>query len=142
MPVEVVGDEWRLRQVLTNLISNAIRFTLQDQVYFEVARLVSGKDTARLRFSVTDTGIGIPAEKLAAIFDNFTQVDPASSRQQGGTGLGLAISIHLAEMMGGTSPPKAGQVTDRPSVWHCLCGLSANRWSHCRFLPNSGMYGP
>ncbi len=110
-PEVVIGDVNRLRQILLNLLTNAIKFTPRGEVRATVdARLV---DTARdspagdspdqfeLRFAVRDTGVGIPHQRLDAIFESFSQVDASTSRKYGGTGLGLAISRHLSQLMGG-----------------------------------------
>jgi CheY-like chemotaxis protein len=104
VPDRVVGDPGRLRQVLINLIGNAVKFTSRGGVRVTVAPEAggsgSGNDTV-LRFGVADTGIGIPPEKLDAIFDAFSQVDGTTARKFGGTGLGLAISSLLVDLMGG-----------------------------------------
>jgi len=98
----LVGDPLRLEQVLTNLIGNAIKFTDQGEVRLRVRTLEQADDSARLRFAVTDTGIGIPLPVLPQIFDAFKQADTGISRRFGGTGLGLAISKRLVDLMGGT----------------------------------------
>jgi signal transduction histidine kinase/ligand-binding sensor domain-containing protein/ActR/RegA family two-component response regulator len=102
-PVRIVGDAQRLRQVLVNLVSNAIKFTERGEVIVAVepAAAAAAAGSARLRFTVRDTGVGIDADKLAVIFDAFTQADGSTSRRFGGTGLGLSISRLLVEMMGG-----------------------------------------
>ncbi|SDH60882.1 ATP-binding protein [Propionivibrio dicarboxylicus] len=103
LPPTVIGDPIRLGQIMTNLLSNAIKFTAQGSVSVEVRR--DGADDgphARLRFSVTDTGIGIAPEKRQGIFDAFVQSDSSVTRRFGGTGLGLAISRELVARMGGT----------------------------------------
>ncbi len=111
-PVTVTGDPTRLRQILLNLASNAIKFTHEGHVLIEAAMLECRSGHCRLRFSVTDTGIGIPQEKLAMIFDRFSQADASTTRRFGGTGLGLAISQDLVGLMGGqitaTSAPGQG----------------------------------
>jgi PAS domain S-box-containing protein len=100
-PRRVVGDALRLRQVLINLIGNAIKFTEQGEVAVSVDRVSNGSTSSQLRFSVRDTGIGIAADKLEAVFQSFTQVDSSATRKYGGTGLGLAIASRLVEMMDG-----------------------------------------
>jgi two-component system sensor histidine kinase/response regulator len=102
IPQELVGDSLRIRQVLVNLIGNAVRFTERGEVVVSVrARPLSNPLAMELQFSVRDTGIGIPPEKQEVIFQAFTQADNSITRQYGGTGLGLTISKRLVEMMGG-----------------------------------------
>jgi PAS domain S-box-containing protein len=111
VPEAIVGDLTRLRQVFTNLLSNAVKFTEAGEVVLsaeaeflahQVPRDPDGiGDRYRLRFSVRDTGIGIPDDRLDRLFESFTQADTSTSRRYGGTGLGLAISRRLAELMGG-----------------------------------------
>ncbi|NEO34055.1 MAG: response regulator [Symploca sp. SIO3C6] len=99
-PNLIVGDVTRLRQILVNLLGNAIKFTHQGEVTVEV-KAQKVEHAYEIKFAVKDTGIGIPADKLNRLFQSFSQVDSSTSRQYGGTGLGLAISKHLCEMMGG-----------------------------------------
>ncbi len=101
VPLDVVGDPTRLRQVLLNLLGNAIKFTEHGEVVLRVQREPGAKEPSLFRFSVSDTGIGIPPDKLEAIFERFTQVDSSTTRRYGGTGLGLTISKRLVELMGG-----------------------------------------
>ncbi|MGV8931546.1 MAG: ATP-binding protein [Luteimonas sp.] len=95
------GDSSHLRQVLVNLLSNAVKFTNQGRVALDVSMLSSDMQSARLHFSVRDTGIGIPEAHLARIFDAFEQVDSGRGRRYGGTGLGTTISKALTELLGG-----------------------------------------
>ncbi len=101
VPGRVVGDAGRLRQVLLNLAGNAVKFTSRGHVLIEVECLERGDGDARIRLAVTDTGIGIPEDKLGHIFERFTQVDASTTRRYGGTGLGLAISREIVALMGG-----------------------------------------
>jgi len=106
VPAQLLGDPVRLRQILMNLVGNAIKFTEEGEVIVEVksqsaGRKGRGAGEVELLFSVADTGIGIPPEKTNIIFDSFTQVDTSTTREHGGTGLGLTISKRLAELMGG-----------------------------------------
>ncbi len=101
IPPLLQGDPGRLRQILTNLVGNAIKFTERGEVVLRVETAERSGDSLTLSFSVRDTGIGIPLDRQAAIFEAFSQVDASSTRKYGGSGLGLAISRRLVEMMGG-----------------------------------------
>jgi two-component system, sensor histidine kinase and response regulator len=101
VPELVVGDPGRLRQVLLNLVSNAIKFTSRGEVALKVEVDGEDQDTRVIKFTVSDTGIGVPAEKQVSIFSPFTQADSSTTRKYGGTGLGLTISARMAAMMGG-----------------------------------------
>jgi len=101
VPPALRGDQGRLRQVLTNLLSNALKFTETGSVRIGVTAIEEGPEEARLRFAVSDSGIGIPGESHQRIFESFAQVDGSNSRQFGGTGLGLAIARELVELMTG-----------------------------------------
>ena len=135
MPDALVGDPHRLRQVLVNLVSNAIKFTDRGEIVVRVerTRLREG-DRASLRFSVIDTGIGISPDKQAAIFQPFTQGDGSTTRQYGGTGLGLTICQQLVELMGGRiwveSEPERG------SAFHFVVTLPISQQAVApQFLP-------
>ncbi len=113
LPEHVHGDDGRVRQILVNLLGNALKFTDEGSLTLRVAPVRTERDKAgRLSFAVADTGIGIPPGMQAAIFDSFRQADGSTARKFGGTGLGLAISRELAELMGGeirvASSPGAG----------------------------------
>jgi two-component system sensor histidine kinase/response regulator len=101
VPDALIGDPGRLRQVIVNLVGNAIKFTQSGEVIVSVQVAWRTNDDVQLQFTIVDTGIGIPAEKQAAIFEAFTQADGSMSRTYGGTGLGLTISSRLVEMMHG-----------------------------------------
>jgi len=98
----LLGDPGRIRQILTNLISNAIKFTSQGEICVLVQLEDENEDGITLRYFVSDTGIGIPADRMSSLFQAFTQADASTTRKYGGTGLGLSIVKQLAELMGGT----------------------------------------
>ncbi len=102
IPDQLIGDSMRLRQVIVNLVGNGIKFTHSGLVRLSVTLEKKARKTARISFSISDTGIGIADEKQRMIFDAFMQADGSSSRKYGGTGLGLAISSRIVEAMGGT----------------------------------------
>lgn len=104
VPDQIVGDMGRLRQIIINIIGNAVKFTQEGEitVHVELAPCAKTSASVPLKFSVTDTGIGIKPERLDYLFDAFTQEDGSTTRKYGGTGLGLTISKRLAELMGGT----------------------------------------
>jgi signal transduction histidine kinase len=101
-PVRLVGDESRIRQVLINLIGNAIKFTERGAITVIVQCVEKTREDASLVLAVRDTGIGIPADKLELVFEKFTQADGSMTRRYGGTGLGLTIVKQLVEAMGGS----------------------------------------
>jgi two-component system, sensor histidine kinase and response regulator len=101
VPDHVTGDTARLRQILVNLLSNAIKFTAHGTVSLEVDPEPQAGGEGSLLFSISDTGIGIPADRHEAIFTPFTQADGSTTRLYGGTGLGLSISSQLIDLMGG-----------------------------------------
>jgi two-component system sensor histidine kinase/response regulator len=100
LPEMVRGDSGRLRQIILNLVSNAVKFTNEGEVALKAELESSEREELIVRFTVSDTGIGIPQEKLESIFSPFTQADSSTTRKYGGTGLGLTISARLAAMMG------------------------------------------
>jgi signal transduction histidine kinase len=141
IPSEVTGDPARLRQILVNLLGNALKFTPAGGVFIRATLESSGSDEIRVRFAVTDTGIGIPAEKHSLIFQSFAQADGSMTRKYGGTGLGLSISMRLVELMGGrmgiTSEPGKGSTfhfsiaflrpeSDQQALANALAGRAPN----------------
>jgi signal transduction histidine kinase len=112
--IEIYADNTRLRQVIINLVNNSIKFTEKGKVSL-CARPMEG---ARVMISVKDTGIGIPQDKLEAIFQEFTQVDTSTTRKVGGTGLGLPISRRLVEMHGGRLWAESSGVEGEGSIFH------------------------
>jgi signal transduction histidine kinase/DNA-binding response OmpR family regulator len=116
VPEALTGDPSRLRQILVNLLGNSLKFTERGEINLKVQRESMDKESITLHFSVEDTGIGIPAEKHACIFEAFTQVDGSTARRFGGTGLGLTICRRLVEMMGGRIWVESG--LNQGSVFH------------------------
>src|SRR5688500_14700541 len=114
VPGDLVGDPTRLRQVLLNLLGNAIKFTETGEVALRVTPDGESPDAGALRFTISDTGIGIPDDKLGAVFERFTQADSSTTRRFGGSGLGLTISKRLVELMGGRIWVESG--VDRKST--------------------------
>jgi len=102
LPDRLLGDPGRLRQILTNLVANAIKFTESGEVSVRVTEEAPDPESVLLRFVVRDTGIGIPLEAQQRVFESFSQADGSTTRRHGGTGLGLTIARQLTEMMGGT----------------------------------------
>jgi PAS domain S-box-containing protein len=100
VPGDLIGDPTRLRQVLLNLLGNAIKFTESGEVALRVTSDENSSAPGVLRFTISDSGIGIPGEKLGAVFERFTQADSSTTRRYGGSGLGLTISKRLVELMG------------------------------------------
>jgi PAS domain S-box-containing protein len=123
----VVGDPGRLRQVLLNLVGNAIKFTERGEIVLGVEQLSSNARTVELHITVSDSGIGIPVNKQQAIFEEFVQADDSSTRRFGGTGLGLAISSQLVKMMGGKIWVESE--TGKGSTFHFTAhfGIAASR---------------
>ena len=121
VPAFLISDSTRLRQILLNLLSNALKFTKAGEVVLSVSAdfpVQADKDLLRLHFAVRDTGIGIPAERRDRLFRSFSQVDASTTRKYGGTGLGLAISKRLSELMGGTMWVESEGTDGKGSVFH------------------------
>jgi signal transduction histidine kinase/DNA-binding response OmpR family regulator len=113
IPSSLHGDPGRLRQILTNLLGNALKFTASGEVVLQIALESLGDCRCCLKFSVIDTGMGVPPDKQSMLFINFSQVDAATNRKFGGTGLGLSISKQLAELMNG----QIGLESPVPQQW-------------------------
>ncbi len=118
-PTYVCGDALRLRQILLNLVNNAIKFTEKGEVSLSIDTLDREDATVRLQFTIADTGIGIPSDKLEHIFSAFEQVDSSTTRQYGGTGLGLAISSRFVAIMGGKLQVKS-EISKGSTFWFTL----------------------
>jgi signal transduction histidine kinase/ligand-binding sensor domain-containing protein/DNA-binding response OmpR family regulator len=144
VPAQIIGDSLRLRQILINLVGNALKFTKQGEIFIQVECLKQTENAGlELAFHIRDTGIGIPADKLSRLFKAFSQVDSSTTRQYGGTGLGLAISEKLVGLMGGnigveSEPGKgttfsftiqtlASQQSSRQYVYLNMVGLEGKR---------------
>ncbi|MFH6783775.1 MULTISPECIES: ATP-binding protein [Methylobacterium] len=165
LPRRLVGDEARLRQILINLLNNAVKFTPRGGVALSLRHEGSGPGGERIRFSVADTGIGIPADKQGRLFERFSQVDSSIRRDYGGTGLGLAISRRLVEAMAGeigmiseagrgstfwftltlpraedqaASEPRAAAVPARPGRILLVEDIEVNRELACLMLRRAG----
>jgi two-component system, sensor histidine kinase and response regulator len=136
----LIGDAGRLRQILTNLIGNAVKFTERGEVSVRVYALERAASSVLIAFEVVDTGIGIPAEKRRQIFEAFAQADSSTTRRYGGTGLGLSIAKHFCEMMGGSidvvSEPGAGSKF-RFTAWFGLQPSAADD-TQIRLPPRTG----
>jgi len=144
IPEQLLGDPGRLRQVIVNLVGNAIKFTEQGKIMVGVERLVEipGEQTVELHFSVADSGIGVPPDKTIAIFERFIQADTSTTRKYGGTGLGLAICKELVRLMGGRIWLESRQ--EGGSIFHftvCL-GLANPTELESRELPTARQAKP
>ena len=122
VPCKLIGDPNRLHQILVNLLGNAIKFTDKGSVVMRVTVDPEATVAGVIRFSITDTGIGVPPDQCETIFDSFTQAHSSISRTYGGTGLGLSISKHLAQLMGGCIRVESEE--GRGSTFHCTVQLA------------------
>ena len=128
VPEHLIGDPGRIRQILLNLTGNAIKFTQKGEIVIRVMLDGQKRDSAMLHFTVSDTGIGIPADKVGMIFEAFTQADASTTRTYGGTGLGLSISQSLVKLMGGEIWVESEQ--GRGSTFHFTLKLGVSSETH------------
>ncbi|HPO16364.1 MAG TPA: response regulator [Candidatus Hydrogenedentes bacterium] len=140
VPSLLRGDPGRLRQVLTNLVGNAIKFTAKGEVAIHVELAAETQEDATLQFAVTDTGIGIAAEQAAHLFEAFTQADSSTARKYGGTGLGLAISKQLVEMMDGHIELESELGKGARFSFTCICQKQAHK-KEAEFTPTVDIHG-
>ena len=135
----LIGDGHRLGQIISNLLSNAVKFTERGQITLETALLAKEENRVQLKFSVSDTGIGISAEQITKLFQPFTQADGSTTRRFGGTGLGLSISKQMVEMMGGEiwceSTPGVG------SIFRFTAWFGIGPANDTEYLPSGGAAG-
>jgi two-component system sensor histidine kinase/response regulator len=139
VPAVVSGDPGRLRQVLTNLIGNAIKFTQAGEIVVRAAAVESSGGDSIIRFEVSDTGDGIEPEKIGVIFQSFVQADTSTSRKYGGTGLGLSISSQLTALMGGDCGVSS-QLGTGSTFWFTIC-VHARRESDVLAAPDASLDG-
>ena len=121
VPEKLIGDQLRIRQVLINLVNNAIKFTSKGEILIEIDLLGHDKNGLNIGFKIKDTGMGIPKEKLQRLFKAFSQVDASTTRLHGGTGLGLAICERLVELMGGSIAIESELGTGTTVIFNLKC---------------------
>jgi len=140
VPSSLIGDPHRLNQILINLIGNALKFTDKGSVIVRITNEPGATTPGMIRFSVTDTGIGVPPEQLAKIFESFTQAHSSTARHYGGTGLGLTISKHLAERMNGRI--WAESTVGQGSTFHCTLAFGiTSKPPVSRMIPQINLSG-
>ncbi len=137
MPRYLLGDYFKIKQVLNNLISNAIKFTDVGEVEVKIECIAKEKQDAVIKFVVTDTGIGISKEDTDKLFKSFSQVDASFTRQYGGTGLGLVICKNLVEMMGGTIAFESTKGKGSTFYFYLPLGLSKNKKEKKEITPDT-----
>ncbi len=127
VPTEVTGDQIRLNQILSNLLSNALKFTQNGSITLNVEEIESSPDQSDIQFTVRDTGIGIPKEKHSEIFESFTQAAADTTRRFGGTGLGLAICKKLIELQGGKISVESTPERGSAFIFNLVFGVPVNQ---------------
>lgn len=130
---QILGDKRALRQIIINLVGNAIKFTEQGSVTIQVDCLEKLKNSVKLVFSISDTGIGIPDDKQGMIFDHFSQVDASHSRRHSGTGLGLTITKQLIDLMSGTI--SVTSQVDKGTTFRCVINFPLEKNDNITFSP-------
>jgi signal transduction histidine kinase/DNA-binding response OmpR family regulator len=139
LPRHFIGDAGRIRQVVTNLVGNAVKFTAQGYILIDVECEIKDARSASMRVSVHDTGCGVPEDKIGALFQKFSQADNSTTRKYGGTGLGLAISKQLAELMGGAIGARSS-VGEGSTFWFIL-PLELDPHPQAAHVPVAGLRG-
>ena len=139
LPRRFIGDPGRVRQVIINLLGNAVKFTANGHIFLNVDAPDKPSGTATVQFSVSDTGIGIPSDKLGTIFEKFSQADASTTRQYGGTGLGLSICKRLTELMGGEMGIRS-KVGEGSTFWFTLA-LPQAQTEAPRVVPEAELRG-
>ncbi len=137
VPPYVIGDVTRLRQILVNLLGNAVKFTERGETALEISAQQCGGDNWKLHFSVRDTGLGIPKDRIQRLFQPFSQVDSSTARRFGGTGLGLAICKRLCEMMDGKIWVESSGIPGEGSVFHFTVKTQLAKKEDCMENPPS-----
>jgi PAS domain S-box-containing protein len=139
LPRHFIGDAGRIRQVVTNLVGNAVKFTSDGQIVIDVKCEGEQQNLASIRVSVQDTGCGVPEDKIASLFQKFSQADSSTTRKYGGTGLGLAISKQLVELMGGSIGVRS-QRSAGSTFWFTL-PLELDRHPRSEPVPVADLHG-
>lgn len=141
IPAQIISDSHRLRQVLLNLIGNAMKFTHHGEIFVRINLLSANDNQLELAFQIKDTGIGIPEDKVSRLFKAFSQVDSSTTRKYGGTGLGLVISQRLVELMGGSIAVESESGVGTTISFTITCTISqesVRQYVHCNTVGNEG----
>lgn len=141
VPAQIIGDRGRLRQILLNLVSNAMKFTHAGEVFVNVHLTKAANNEIELLFNVRDSGIGIPKDKIVRLFKAFSQVDSSTTRKYGGTGLGLVISERLVKLMGGDISVESEEGVGTTFSFNIKCrvgNISEKKYAHLNIAENEG----